>query len=121
MIKKNLSLKKAQTSQEEIILVDLDGTLAFYDHWRGKEHIGEPIPEMLNRVKQMISEGKTIRIFTARAEHDDYIPFIRTWLEKYGLGGLAITNQKDMNCTEIYDDKAVQIITNTGKRIDGKE
>ena len=26
--------------------VDLDGTLAFYDMWRGMEHIGKPIPAM---------------------------------------------------------------------------
>lgn len=31
--------------------VDLDGTLAFYDSWRGIDHIGAPIPLMLQRVK----------------------------------------------------------------------
>lgn len=101
--------------------VDLDGTLAYYDHWRGKDHIGEPIPEMLARVKRMIAEGLTVKIFTARAAVDDQIPPIRIWLEKYGLGGLAITNEKDMNCTEIWDDRAIQVISNTGKRADGKQ
>lgn len=27
--------------------VDLDGTLAVYDKWRGIEHIGAPIPAMV--------------------------------------------------------------------------
>ena len=48
------------------IAVDLDGTLAFYDHWRGVEHVGEPIPAMVQRVRQWLSEGKDVRIFTAR-------------------------------------------------------
>lgn len=39
--------------------VDLDGTLAHYDHWRGNDHVGEPIPRMLARVKQWLAEGKT--------------------------------------------------------------
>jgi hypothetical protein len=29
--------------------VDLDGTLAFYDEWIGPEHIGAPIPGMVDR------------------------------------------------------------------------
>ena len=48
--------------------VDLDGTLAYYDHWRGPHHIGDPIPAMLNRVKSWLAEGKDVRIFTARVE-----------------------------------------------------
>lgn len=31
--------------------VDLDGTLAHYDSWRGVDHIGAPVIPMLDRVK----------------------------------------------------------------------
>jgi hypothetical protein len=31
--------------------IDLDGTLAFRGEWQGHNHIGEPIPLMLKRVK----------------------------------------------------------------------
>lgn len=34
--------------------VDLDGTLAVYKGWNGPEHIGEPIPIMIDRVKLWI-------------------------------------------------------------------
>ena len=34
--------------------VDLDGTLAEWDGWKGHEHIGPPIPAMLERVKRWI-------------------------------------------------------------------
>jgi hypothetical protein len=46
--------------------VDLDGTLAHYDGWKGADHIGEPIPAMVERVKRWLAEGKTVKIFTAR-------------------------------------------------------
>ena len=50
--------------------VDLDGTLAYYDQWRGALHIGEPIPVMLERVKRWLDEGKDVRIFTARVNRE---------------------------------------------------
>lgn len=46
--------------------VDLDGTLAYYDGWKGEHHIGDPIPEMLDRVKGWLEQGYEVRIVTAR-------------------------------------------------------
>jgi len=46
--------------------VDLDGCLARYEGWKGIEHIGEPVPAMLDRVHAWIDEGKIVKIFTAR-------------------------------------------------------
>jgi hypothetical protein len=46
--------------------VDLDGTMAYYDGWKGADHIGEPIPAMVERVKRWLAEGREVRIFTAR-------------------------------------------------------
>jgi hypothetical protein len=46
--------------------VDLDGTLAHYEGWKGQEHIGEPIAPMVERVKGWLAEGREVRIFTAR-------------------------------------------------------
>lgn len=45
---------------------DLDGTLAFYDSWRGIDHIGEPIAPMVDLIKEMHKEGKIVKILTAR-------------------------------------------------------
>lgn len=33
--------------------VDLDGTLAKYDQWRGVQHIGDPVPLMVDRAVQV--------------------------------------------------------------------
>lgn len=47
--------------------VDLDGTLAHYDGWKGETHIGKPIPLMLARVKRWLAEGKEVRIVRRNA------------------------------------------------------
>lgn len=97
--------------------VDLDRTLAHYDGAQGLEHIGEPIPLMMDRVKQMIAAGKTVKIFTARVSTPHQIPMVRKWLEEHGLGELEITNVKDFGMVELWDDIAVQVIPNTGKAL----
>jgi len=110
--------------------VDLDGTLAHYDHWRGPEHIGEPVPAMLARVKRWLADGLEVRIFTARA----YCPpgdqarleetklvhhAICEWCRKHLGQTLPITCTKDFAMIELWDDRAVQVLPNTGIRVDG--
>lgn len=119
--------------------VDLDGTLAEYGGWQGPDHIGRPIPLMVERVKQWLLEGRDVRIFTARVdggevaltmgdvngEHFKDIQRVRNGIElwcKEHIGQvLPITNRKDYGMTELWDDRAVQVIPNTGKRADGKD
>lgn len=102
--------------------VDLDGTLAYYDNWRGVDHIGMPIMPMLSRVKAWIDEGKRVKIFTARVSrggdegmraHD----CIKDWLKKFGLPDLEVTCVKDFAMVELWDDRCVQVVTNTGLSI----
>jgi len=45
---------------------DLDGTLAKYDGWKGIDRIGEPVRPMVELIKRMHAEGKTVKILTAR-------------------------------------------------------
>lgn len=102
------------------IAVDLDGTLAFYDGWKGPEHIGDPIPLMMERVKTWVENGDIVVIFTARlslsdGESANYVRHhIGLWLQKYGLGNLEITNIKSMSFDAMYDDRAIQVEKNTG-------
>lgn len=98
------------------ILVDLDGTLAMYDGWKGGE-IGEPIPEMAFRVKNWLADGKDVRIFTARASVPELIPSIQEWCEKHFGIRLPVTNQKDFTTSVIYDDRCIQVEPNTGRII----
>jgi hypothetical protein len=103
--------------------VDLDGTLAKYDGWKGIEHVGEPVLPMLNRVKQWIKEGKTVKIFTARVSvPDDMLDSvtapIHEWCEKNGLPRLEITCKKDFGMISLYDDRCFQVEINTGRIIE---
>lgn len=101
--------------------VDLDGTLAHYTHYQGPTHIGPPVPAMVERVKRWLAEGHDVRIFTARvacfAETDDphaVFSIIEEWCIKHIGQELPITCIKDSRMWELWDDRAVQVIPNTG-------
>lgn len=99
--------------------VDLDGTLAHYDGFKGKNVIGAPVMPMLRRVKNWIARGQTVRIFTARAAEGDpaVTKAIQDWCEANGLPRLSVTCVKDTHMTRLYDDRAVQVRHNTGEII----
>ena len=108
--------------------VDLDGTLAHYDRWRGAEHIGKPVKAMVERVKRWLAEGKyDVKIFTARVSHDGE-PLsmeesraahaaIKAWSKKHLGQPLEVTNVKDYAMVELWDDRAVQVRPNTGEPV----
>lgn len=103
------------------IAVDLDGTLAQYDGWQGPEFIGPPIPVMVNRVKRWLIDGKDVRIFTARitALPDRDVELvtkaINKWSKKFIGQELPVTNLKDHGMIELWDDRAHQVESNTGR------
>lgn len=100
--------------------VDLDGTLAHYQSWAANGvNIGEPVPAMAERVRGWIARGQEVRIFTARACVPEQIPPVEDWAEKHFGVRLPVTNVKDFAMIELYDDRAIQIIINTGRRADG--
>lgn len=96
------------------IAVDFDRTLATYN---GKIDgpLGDPIKPMLERVKAWLSDGLEVRVFTARADSPLQRKRIAKWLDDNGIGGLAITNQKDSNMAELWDDLAIRVVPNSGK------
>lgn len=108
---------KAGESPREWIGVDLDGTLAEYSKWKGIAHIGKPIPLMKQRVLSWIEKGSTVKVFTARASVPEGIAPVQKWLSKHGLPELEVTNQKDFLMLELWDDRAIQVVHNTGKAI----
>jgi hypothetical protein len=106
--------------------VDLDGTLAEYHGWVSSDHIGRPIPKMVARVMSWLAEGREVRIMTARVaptkgDANYCREIILAWL-KENLGIiLPVTHEKDQFMRELWDDRVVQVIPNTGERADGKE
>lgn len=106
------------------IAVDLDGTLAYYDGWISVDHIGAPIIPMVERVKHWLSLGKNVKIFTARM-HGHGMPIIgggtsdvktpiEQWCLKHIGQVLEVTNVKDFGMIELWDDRAIQVESNTG-------
>lgn len=95
--------------------VDLDGTLARNIPWMGHDRIGAPVPLMMARVRNWLAQGMTVKIFTARAAQPEAIEPIKRWLAEHGLPELEITNAKDFNMLECWDDRAVQVVQNTGR------
>lgn len=95
--------------------VELDGTLAEMGS-HNRSDIGKPVDGMLNRVKAWLNEGNyEVRIFTARAGDPAQVRKVNDWLSQYKLGGLTVTNIKDADMIELWDDKAVRVERNTGK------
>lgn len=105
--------------------VDLDGTLAFYDKWRGPAHIGDPVPAMARRVERWIEAGTPVRIFTARIWSDgtpdksweaaQSLHWIELWTRKHFGVVLPVTCIKDFGMIELWDDRAVRVVQNTGE------
>lgn len=106
--------------------VDLDGTLAIYDGWKGPTHIGAPIIAMVERVKKWIQDGYEVRIFTARVavpqpyekgrfkEAVDARLAIQEWAREHIGVELRVTCEKDYGMIELWDDRCVQVEANTG-------
>lgn len=104
--------------------VDLDGTLVNYDRWRGSGHIGTPIPTMMLRVIHWRNTGKEVRIITARVapdQHpDDLAAFLKAWAVWSQLHFnqiLPVQAHKCRKLKELWDDRAVAVEPNTGRRL----
>jgi hypothetical protein len=106
--------------------VDFDCTLSMYFGYQSIGN-GVAITPMIERVKKWISEGKDVRIFTARVAPSNnfseeelvgHYKYIENWC-KINIGAvLPIVYYKDVFLEEFWDDKAIQLIPNTGIRVD---
>lgn len=114
--------------------VDLDGTLATYNPGQGIGNIGLPIEPMVKRVTEWLSKGYEVRIVTARVAAqgktngdgvldsqefaDAQQEMIGDWTEKVFGVRLKATASKDFNMLQLWDDRCVQVLTNTGLAIE---
>ena len=98
--------------------VDLDGTLAHSGGLYDGE-VGEPIPAMVDRVKVWLSEGEDVRLFTARAKNatNDQLDTIDDWCREHIGQSLIVTCEKDVRMRVLYDDRAIQVVKNTGELV----
>ncbi len=107
------------------IYVDLDGTLAQYDKWRGPHHIGDPVPAMARRVERWLEQGTPVKIFTARVwtdgtpersyEAEIALAAVIIWCKEHFGVALPVTCVKGTDMIELWDDRAVRVVKNTGE------
>lgn len=115
-----LDMSKGAHKQVHIYL-DFDGTLAYYDKWDGQfDKAGAPIPKMVANVKEWLSRGYKVTIFTARLSHGakeaaESEVAIKQFLKDAGLPELPITCVKSYLATHFIDDKAYHVPKNTGE------
>lgn len=110
--------------------MDLDGTLAMWGEGYNETvmAIGAPIPRMVKRIQYWRSQGIEVRIVTARVgmcgavgEGLDDAEFaerqrrlIETWCLEHIGEILPVTASKDFQMMELWDDRCVQVLPNTG-------
>jgi hypothetical protein len=114
-------------SEQGWIGVDLDGTLSLYTKGDYNSFVvGPPIPKMVNRVKQWLREGKNVKIMTARVNPATETPdrlvkvvnIIKDWCIEQFDQELPLTCSKDYHMYALYDDRACQVIPNTGETLE---
>lgn len=108
--------------------VDLDGTVAQYDGWAGGS-IGAPIGPMVHRIVEWLRQGIEVRIVTARVsiytgndprkdasekQAEEQRVAIQAWTKEHIGTELKVTCSKDYDMLELWDDRAVQVVKNTG-------
>lgn len=109
--------------------------------------IGAPIPSMVALVQSMLAAGTEVRIFTARvgpATDEECLhafarlqgyeqgpqpqldwnnfqrTLIETWCQEHLGVILPITCTKDFHMYQLYDDRCVQVVTNTGRTLEAQ-
>lgn len=126
--------------------VDLDGTLFTYTEWVGWNVFGEPIQPMIEHVKAWLAAGVDSRIVTAhiglpasvgvlgsfnyskerkntcRVTGEAFSDFgmmlaIKALTLKHVGYPMRVQCFKDVDMIELWDDRAIQVVANTGKTL----
>lgn len=104
------------------IAVDLDGTLAEYNGWCGREHIGKPLPGAVAAMQAMVDQGHRVMIFTCRCSNELSEEFtsnmdaqasaeiIYAWLSEHGFPPVHVWTGAGKPMADLYiDDRALTV------------
>jgi len=79
----------------------------------------------VDRVKRWLAEGYEVRVMTARAYDEgstikpQVVEALDNWMLKHIGQMLPITCEKDLHMIELWDDRCVQVLPNTGLPVAG--
>ena len=112
--------------------VDLDGTLVPGNHdpstWNMFE-VKDPIDVMVKKIHAVLARGVQVKIFTARVgglysanlnerfQAERVRAVIEAWSQEHFGFVLEVIAHKDMDMLELWDDRARQVVFNTGKHV----
>jgi hypothetical protein len=113
----------------------LYGSLAYHEKGSHLEGIGAPIAPAVALAKSFIAKGYEVRICTARVwcpQDERWMPekarevarqklMIMDWTEKHIGKRLQVTCEKDPGMLVLFDDRAIQVIRNTGMAVFDEE
>jgi len=101
---------------KKTVCVDLDGVLAEFDHWRGIDHIGKPLPGAVDFTHKLSKMARVV-IFTVRcnpeaSESDEttqqLAARVESWLREHGFYFDEVyTGQGKPLAAAYIDDRAV--------------
>ena len=82
-------MTQGKTYHPKSVAIDLDGTLAQYDGWKGIEHVGEPHKGARQFTEALRNAGcyiiiHTARTCTANSDNGKAGDVVRNWLECHG-------------------------------------
>lgn len=94
------------------VAVDLDGTLATYHGWQGREIIGDPRPGAVSFMWALYNYADIV-VHTCRANDAWWI--VDEWLRKHAFPPCTVwTGGGKPIATHYVDDRALQIPSNPG-------
>jgi hypothetical protein len=102
-----------EMNDKKTICIDLDGTIAYYDDWKGESNIGDPIPGVVEATKELKGNGWKIIIYTTRSNRK----IVRSYLKKNNISFDFINENPEQPenavggklYADIYlDDRAIQ-------------
>lgn len=111
-------------SKENWVGFDFDRTLFKREKGDDIKTVGAPIYRMIELVKTYLTSGTKVKIFSARVSVEDptdvqfQTELIQSACKQHIGQVLDVTCIKDMFCTKIYDDIAVQVVPNTGQLVE---
>lgn len=104
-----------ENPNEKVIAVGLDGVLAMYDHWRGIDQIGAPLPGAVEFTRALSKLGR-VMIYTVRCSATvnaptlgvELVERVRNWLDEHGFSYDEIWSEVGKPLYNVLiDDRAV--------------
>ena len=100
-------------SDQKYVCIDLDGTIAHYEEWKGETHFGKPVEGVQEALKQISYGGWKIIIFTTRANKK----LVAEYLQSHSIVFDAINENPDQPLNAVggkpyadayIDDRGIQ-------------